>query len=292
MTRITSTVAHEPQPSTEDIPAARRHNLPADLTSFIGRRQELEELPRLLATTRLLSLLGSGGVGKTRVAVRLASNLVGEFPDGVWMADLGALSAPALILETIALVLGLRESPHRSPRSVLLDYLRPRTALLVLDTCEHLVAACAEVVEVLLHEAPGLRIVATSREALGVQGEVVYRVPPLSVPEESAAINQELESDAARLFLDRASAADPAFRPSPLGAAAVARICRRLDGSPLRSSSLPRASRCWLPRKSRRGWRIGFACSPVRGPPSLASGPSKPQWSGAFSCSRSASVCC
>jgi len=230
--RVVSPSAHVP-PATHDDRSARRHNLPSDLTSFIGRDQELAELPRLLANTRLLSLLGSGGVGKTRLAVRLASRLVESIPDGIWMADLGAVSERDLVVETIALVLGLRESPHRSPRSALLDYLRGRSTLIVLDTCEHLVGTCADVVEMLLHEAPGLRILATSREALGVPGEVIYRVPSLSVPDSTASIDTVLESDAGRLFLDRARAADPAFELSTRNAAAVARICRRLDGIPL-----------------------------------------------------------
>jgi DNA-binding winged helix-turn-helix (wHTH) protein len=171
-------------------PDTRRHNLPAELTSFVGRRKELLELPRVLASSRLLSLTGAGGVGKTRLAVRLARELVNEFPDGVWLVDLAPLSLPDLVAQTIATALGVREGPQRSVRDVLLDTLRDRELLLVLDTCEHLIASCAELVEALLREAPALRIVATSREALGVSGETVYRVPSLSLPETLTAVSR------------------------------------------------------------------------------------------------------
>ena len=142
----------------EHLPNTRRHNLPAELTSFVGRRKELLELPGVLASSRLLSLTGAGGVGKTRLAVRLACGLVNEFPDGVWLVDLAPLSAPDLVAQTIATVLGIREGPQRSARDALLDNLRHRELLLVLDNCEHLIAACAELVEALLRGAPALRI--------------------------------------------------------------------------------------------------------------------------------------
>ena len=164
----------------------RHHNLPVELTSFVGRRNELLELHGVLASSRLLSLTGAGGVGKTRLALRLARDVVNDFSDGVWLVDLAPLSVPDLVAQTIATALGVREDPQRSVREALLDELRDRQLLLVLDTCEHLIAACAELVEALLREAPGLRILATSREALGVSGETVYRVPSLSLPERSA----------------------------------------------------------------------------------------------------------
>jgi predicted ATPase/DNA-binding winged helix-turn-helix (wHTH) protein len=219
--------------ASDSSPVRHRHNLPAELSSFIGRRRELEELPLLLAGSRLLTLTGSGGVGKTRLGLRLASDLVDGFPDGVWVVDLGALSGPDLIPATVASALGLREGAHRSARQALLDYLRERRVLLVIDTCEHVIDACAELVEVLLREAPQLRIVATSREALGVPGEIVYRVPSLAVPEDSSTFAALIDADAVRLFIERATASDPTFQATVTNAGSIARICRGLDGIPL-----------------------------------------------------------
>jgi len=211
-----------------------RHNLPADLTSFVGRRKELLELPGMLTSSRLLSLTGAGGVGKTRLAQRLARDLVNEFRDGVWLVDLAPLALPDLVAQTIATALGVREGAQRSARDVLLDTLRDRELLLVLDTCEHLIDSCAELVEALLGGAPALRIVATSREALGVSGETVYRVPSLSLPEAQALIPDELfDSEATQLFIERASGVDPAFVATSHNAGVIARVCRRLDGIPL-----------------------------------------------------------
>lgn len=235
-------VAHAPlqgsavhSPALEPLPSARRHNLPAELTSFVGRRKELVELPGLIASSRLLSLTGAGGVGKTRLAVRLASGLPNEFSDGVWLVDLAPLSVPDLVAQTIATSLGVRESPSRSIREALLEHVRDRELLLVLDTCEHLVGACAAVAETLLRGAPGLRIVATSRESLGVPGEIVYRVPSLSLPDERASGSGDaaMESEATQLFIERAITIDTTFRMNPDNAETIVRICRRLDGIPL-----------------------------------------------------------
>ncbi len=213
----------------------RRHNLPTELTSFIGRRKELLELPGVLASSRLLSLTGSGGVGKTRLAVRLARDIQNEFPEGVWLVDLAPLSAANLLAQTIVTVLGIREVPQRSARDILLDALRDRELLLVIDNCEHLVAACAELVEILLRGAPALRILATSREALGVPGETVWRVPSLSLPNARTSVVADalVDSEATQLFIERASAVDPAFTPTAENADAITRLCRRLDGIPL-----------------------------------------------------------
>ena len=152
---------------------------------------------------------------------------------GAWMVELGALSRPDLIPETIAEVLGLREDANRSARETVRDFLASREVLLVLDTCEHMVAECAALAEALLHESPGLRIIATSREALSVAGEVVYRVPSLSIPEPDQAAAAVLDAEAVRLFIDRASALDMTFRVDPASTEAIARICRPLDGIPL-----------------------------------------------------------
>ena len=211
------------------------HNLPAELTSFVGRGKELVELPVVLASSPLLSLIGAGGVGKTRLALRLAANVVNAFPDGVWLVDLAPLSVPGLMPQTIATVLGIRESPGRSVRDALLDHLRHRALLLVLDNCEHLIASCAELVETWLRGAPRLRIVATSREALGVPGETICRVPSLSLPDPPASVSPDalIAHEATRLFVERASAVDPAFAPTLDNANAIVSICRRLDGIPL-----------------------------------------------------------
>lgn len=235
---VAQSPAHKPAalpPTPVGLPDAPVHNLPAELTSFVGRRRELLELPSLLTSSRLVTLTGAGGVGKTRLAVRLAWDLVNQFPDGVWLIDLAPLSVPDLVAQTIATAVGVREGSQRSAREVLLETLRHRTLLLVLDTCEHLIASCAELVEVLLRGAPALRIVATSREALGVSGEIVCRVPSLSLPEALTAVpfSALVDSEATQLFIERARAVDPAFTPTPDNADAIVRVCRRLDGIPL-----------------------------------------------------------
>jgi DNA-binding winged helix-turn-helix (wHTH) protein len=215
--------------------ATSRHNLPAEHTSFVGRRKELLELPGVLASTRLLSLTGAGGVGKTRLAVRLASALLNQFPDGVWLIDLSPISVPGLVAQTIAAMLGVREGPQRSARDALLDNLRSRELLLVLDTCEHLIDECAEFVEALLRAGPALRVISTSRETLGVSGETVFRVPSLSLPEalSPVPVSALVDAEATQLFIERARAVDLAFTPNENNSGAIARICRRLDGIPL-----------------------------------------------------------
>ncbi len=161
---------------------APRHNLPAQLTSFVGRSQEIAELRRLLSTTRLVTLTGAGGCGKTRLALQVAAELLDQWPDGVWVVDLSPLSEPDLVKNAVASVLRVQEGSERSLVVVLSDYVRSRRLLLVLDNCEHLIAACARLAETLLRAAPNLRILATSREALGISGEHVWRVPSLSSP--------------------------------------------------------------------------------------------------------------
>jgi non-specific serine/threonine protein kinase len=182
----------------------------------------------------VLSLTGTGGVGKTQLALRLASELLNDFPDGVWLVDLAPLSLPDLVEQTIATVLGVREGPQPAG-DALLDKVRNRRLLLVLDTCEHLIGACADFVELLLREAPGVRILVTSREALAVSGETVWHVPSLSLPETltPSPLDVLLQSDATLLFIERARAADSAFTPTLDNANVIVSICRRLDGIPL-----------------------------------------------------------
>ena len=234
---VPSNAAAVPTASAAHAPLfeARRHNLPADLTRFVGREKQLAELRRLLSTSRLLSLTGSGGVGKTRLAIRFASDLTNEFAGGVWLVDLASLAAPGLIAQAVATVLGVRESPQRSVCDALVDNLRDRELLLVFDTCEHLIDGCAELAEALLRAAPALRIVATSREALGVPGETVYRVPSLSLPEPSTLCSPEMLDDfeATALFVERATAIQPDFEVHRDATGPITAICRRLDGIPL-----------------------------------------------------------
>lgn len=210
-------------------------NLPTELTSFVGRAMELARLTELIETARLITLTGAGGVGKTRLAVRAGAAWAAIFPHGVWLVDLAALTAPDLIAPTIAATLGIRERAKRSTREALLEGLRGRHALIILDTCEHLIDACASLAEDLLRSAPQVRIITTSREALGIAGEVVYRVPSLSLPGTSSAVAAEwvLESEAMQLFVERAAAIDSTFVVDAQSLEAIARICRRLDGIPL-----------------------------------------------------------
>jgi predicted ATPase/predicted Ser/Thr protein kinase len=211
-----------------------RHNLPEQLTSFVGRGQELEQLGQLLASTRLLTLTGAGGCGKTRLALQLADRQKTDFEGGVWVVDLAPLADPALLPHAIAGVLGVSEGPNRSLVEALGDHLRTRHLLLVLDNCEHLIAACAELSETLLRAAPQLRIVATSREGLGIQGETVWRVPSLTLPSPGQALTPEglLEFEGMRLFAERAASITP-FVLTGANMVAVAEVCRRLDGIPL-----------------------------------------------------------
>lgn len=210
-------------------------NLPAETTSFIGREQEAEELAALLSTTRLLTLTGTGGSGKTRLALHVARHLGPTFRDGVWMVDLASLLDPELVPQAVAASLQLSEEPSRPVRLTLVAFLATRELLLLLDNCEHLLSACADLAAALLRECPSLHILATSREALGVEGETVWLVPPLSLPELHAAVGMEqaVPSEAVRLFVARARAAVRSFRLTSQNAPAVVEICRRLDGIPL-----------------------------------------------------------
>jgi predicted ATPase/serine/threonine protein kinase len=215
--------------------ARSNHNLPSELTSFVGRRVELEALARLLGSSRLLSITGAGGVGKTRLALRLALTVVDQFADGVWLVDLAPIGTPDLVAQAIASAIGLRETPQRSVRDALLENLCNREILLVLDNCEHLVDVCAELAEALLRRAPALRIIATSRETLSVPGETVWRVASLSLPDAAApaTVDALRNFEATQLFIERAISIDRHFDVSSANADAIARICRRLDGIPL-----------------------------------------------------------
>jgi predicted ATPase/DNA-binding CsgD family transcriptional regulator len=210
-------------------------NLPSEPNSFIGRQRDLAELARLLDGVRALTLCGPGGIGKTRLALRLACEVVPGFPDGAWLAELADTRDPSLVLPRIAAVLGVREETGRPLAETLTEALRPRQLLLILDTCEHVVNPCAAFVQQLLAGCPGLRVITTSREPLRVRGETVWRVPPLELPGPAGELGagELIRSEAARLFAERAAAARPGFALDAANGAAVARLCRTLDGIPL-----------------------------------------------------------
>jgi predicted ATPase/DNA-binding NarL/FixJ family response regulator len=214
---------------------ARAGRLPEPAASFVGREQELAEVGRLLGATRLLTLTGAGGSGKTRLALRAAAGQRGRFPDGVRVVELAALAEPLLVPAAVAAALGVPETRGEPPLEPLLRALDARRLLLVLDNCEHLLDACAQLVEAVLRACPDVRVLATSREALGLPGEVRWRVPPLAAPPEAGAATVERLGayDAVRLFVDRAAAALPGFALTGENAPAVACICARLDGLPL-----------------------------------------------------------
>jgi predicted ATPase/DNA-binding CsgD family transcriptional regulator len=216
--------------------SAAHGNLGEEPNSFIGRERELDELRKVAASARALTLCGAGGIGKTRLALHVLAALADDFPDGVWFVELADVRQPDLVVSRMSSVIGIAEEPGRPLLDTLADALRPRRVLLGLDNCEHIIDACARVCQRLLASAPGLRVVATSREPLRVAAETVWQVPPLSLPDAAdAAVGPEelAGSDAIRLFADRAAAANPGFVLGPANAAAVAAICRALDGLPL-----------------------------------------------------------
>lgn len=197
------------------------NNLPIQLTSFIGREKEIEEIKSTLGASRLVTLTGSGGTGKTRLSIETGLQLLPKFSNGVWLIELAPLSDESQIIPALAQAFGLQELPFNPLKNLVMDYLRDKKLLLILDNCEHLIAACAKLADELLHQCAGLKILASSREALGIAGEVAYHTPSLA------------DSESTQLFVDRARAANSKFSLTDSNASAIAQICHRLDGIPL-----------------------------------------------------------
>jgi predicted ATPase/DNA-binding CsgD family transcriptional regulator len=213
----------------------RDGNLPSELTGFVGRRQQLSAVKRLLSSARLVTLTGPGGVGKTRLAVQAASDLRRRFSAGAWLVELAEVDHPAHLPQVITAGLGLRDQSDRDPVEVLSEYLRTRQLLLVLDNCEHLATATATISYHVLRCAPELRIIATSRQALGVTGEHLYSIPPLSTPPADAdtSLAELTRYESVQLFEERSHAVAPPFAVTESNRSAVTQLCARLDGLPL-----------------------------------------------------------
>jgi predicted ATPase len=214
---------------------AYRHNLPAQITRFIGRENEISRVSNLLRNQRLVTLTGSGGIGKTRLSLQLAANMLDSFPGGVWFVELASLSDPELVPSTILTTLEVSDQRGKHPLEALKEYLQQKKILIVLDNCEHLIDSAARTVHAILSAAPHLKILATSREPLDVKGELTWQVPSLTLPDpkQIPGFDQLAQYEATRLFIDRASLVDIDFTVSEGDAAALAQICLRLDGIPL-----------------------------------------------------------
>jgi predicted ATPase len=218
-----------------------RH-IPKPLSTFIGREREIAEVSQLLSANRLVTLTGPGGCGKTRLAIKVANEIVDDFNDGGWMIELAPLTSDSLVLQTVASIFNIHERQKQTLLERLVNFLRPRRAFLVFDNCEHLIGTCAELAELLLQACPDLSILATSREPLNVAGELVWAIPPLSLPEKlpwnnprsAENILQTYEqSESFQLFVVRACSNLPHFDVTLETGGRVAEICRRLDGIPL-----------------------------------------------------------
>jgi predicted ATPase/DNA-binding SARP family transcriptional activator len=238
--RLTPSAA---RPYEEELPTVGEHNLLAPRTSFVGREHEMVEVKRTLSMTRLLTLTGAGGSGKTRLALEVARDLIGTYPDGVWLVELASLSEGGLIPQEVAGALGVPERPGEPLATTLVEALGNKELLLVMDNCEHLVESAAQVVDALLDSCPRLRVLATSRETLGIAGEIIWPVRPLSLPatdgssvvepDGGSTVESLIRYEAVRLFVERARLRLPDFGLTQENSGAVARVCRKLDGIPL-----------------------------------------------------------
>jgi len=221
-----------PQPTLAA--SSRSTNLPEAVSELIGRDAELDEVLEFSASHRLVTLTGAGGIGKTRLGLAVAHRLLPQFADGVWLAEFSPLTGPGLVAATVAGAVGLELSGGEVSTQRIAHALAGRRMLLVMDTCEHVIAAAAAMAEAVLRTSSAVHIIATSREPLRVEGEWVYPVPPLAVPAENAADQDDpMDYGAVRLFVERTRAAEPHFAPDRRGATMIAAICRRLDGIPL-----------------------------------------------------------
>ena len=208
-------------------------NLPTSLTTFIGREKEQAEILQLVGTHRLVTLTGSGGVGKTRISLKVGGQVLDEYANGVWLVELAPLNNPELVAQTVASVFGILAQSTGSHTELLINFLRPKMALLILDNCEHLLDATAHIADTLLKHCHNLRILSTSREALGILGEIVYPMPSLGLPDIEQTLETFREYESVRLFEERAWLAQPDFKLTMENAASIAQICSRLDGIPL-----------------------------------------------------------
>jgi predicted ATPase len=210
------------------------NNLPAQLAAFIGREKELSEVRALVASSRLVTLTGAGGCGKTRLSLQVAAELIDGSGDGVWLVELAAVSDETVVTPAICQALGIAAQPGQPALDTLLDALAPQDMLIVLDNCEHLIGACAKTADAIVRHCPKVHLVATSREPLGIGGETIYRVPPLSLPGPGDSASSAAESsDAVALFMDRAQAQGTGLSIDEATAPLVVSICARLDGLPL-----------------------------------------------------------
>ena len=211
------------------------NNLPRQLTSFVGRQREMGEIKHLLTTTCLLTLTGAGGSGKTRLALQVAADILDQYPDGIWQVEFASIADPTLVPQMVASALGVPEQPGRPLTQTLVDYLRPKSTLIVMDNCEHLLSACARFAAALLQACPSLRIMATSREGLGIGGELTYPVPSLSLPDPKhrVSLGKLLRYEAVRLFVERAAFSRPRFAVTNSNVSSVVQVCTQLDGIPL-----------------------------------------------------------
>jgi predicted ATPase/class 3 adenylate cyclase len=212
-----------------------RHNLPVQLTSFIGREIEIREIKQAVLSHRLITLTGAGGTGKTRLALQVAAEVLDRFPDGVWFVDLAPITEHELITQTILSTLGVPDQPGLAPQQQLMDFLQEKKLFLLLDNCEHLLESCVKLVEIILSHAPELKILATSREALTISGEMIWHVPSLSLPDiqHLPAIEWFSQYEAVQLFIERSTLVQPHFQVTNANAPAIAQICFHLDGIPL-----------------------------------------------------------
>jgi predicted ATPase/class 3 adenylate cyclase len=220
-----------PLQSLNDIPS----NLPVQLTSFIGREKEIEEIRQAISKHRLVTLTGSGGTGKTRLSLQVAAEILNRFKDGVWFVELAPITDPARVPNTVASILGIREEPSRPLMTTLMDWFSGRDLLILLDNCEHLLDACARFTDSVLRGSRETHILASSREALGIAGEIAYRVPslPTPSPDQHVEIERLEEYESVQLFIERATQTLPTFQVTSTTSPAVAQICHRLDGIPL-----------------------------------------------------------